>query len=169
MTRTRWLVLGVLAIVAVTAVVLSQRGPARIAVDTVGATRQDRFVSTVTASGEIVATRYADIGSSVMGKIVSLPVAEGERVRAGQVLARIDAVQAESDVSSAQAQVLALEAGQRGAREQVRAAAADVAAAEARAADADQQFVRKKELFDVGLLPAADFDTTRTAAENARA
>jgi HlyD family secretion protein len=104
-----------------------------------------------------------------MGKIVSLPVAEGERVRAGQVLARIDAVQAESDVSSAQAQVLALEAGRRGAREQVRAAAADVAAAEARAADADQQFVRKKELFDAGLLPAADFDTARTAAANARA
>jgi HlyD family secretion protein len=169
MTRIRWLVLGVLAIVAITAVVLSRRGPARIAVDTVRATRQPRFVSTVTASGEIVATRYADIGSSVMGKIVSLPIAEGQRVRAGEVLARIDAVQAESDVSGAHAQVLALEAGQRGAREQVRAAAADVAAAEARAADADQQFVRKKELFDAGLLPASDFDTARTIVENARA
>jgi multidrug efflux pump subunit AcrA (membrane-fusion protein) len=110
MTRTRWLLLGVLAMVAVTAVVLSRRGPAGITVDTVRATRQSRFVSTVTASGEIVATRYADIGSSVMGKIVSLPVAEGERVRAGQVLARIDAVQAESGLSSAQAQVLALAA-----------------------------------------------------------
>jgi HlyD family secretion protein len=169
MTRTRWLALGVLAIVAVAAAVLSQRGPAHLPVDTVRATRQARFVSTVTASGEIVATRYADIGSSVMGKIVSLPVAEGERVSAGQVLARIDAVPAESDVSSAQAQVLALEAVQLGARKQVQAAAADVAAAEARAADADQQYGRKKELFDAGLLPAADFDTARTAAENARA
>jgi HlyD family secretion protein len=164
-----WLVLGVLAIVAVTAVVLSQRGPARLAVDTVKATRQPRFVSTVTASGEIVATRYADIGSSVMGKIVSLPVAEGERVRAGQVLARVDAVQAESDVAGAQAQVLALEAGERGAREQVRVAAADVAAAEARAADAGQQFVRKKELFDAGLVSAVEFETARTTVEHARA
>jgi HlyD family secretion protein len=169
MTRTRWLVLGVLAIVAVTAVVLSQRGPARIAVDTVGATRQARFVSTVTASGEIVATRYADIGSSVMGKIVSLPVAEGERVSAGQVLARIDAVQAESDVSSAQAQMLALAATLQGAREQVQAAKADVVAAEARAADAEQQFVRKKELFRAGLLAAAEFEAARAAAGNARA
>jgi HlyD family secretion protein len=169
MTGTRRLVLGVLAMVAVTSVVLSRRGPAGIAVDTVGATRQVRFISTVTASGEIVATRYADIGSSVMGKVVSLPVTEGERVRAGQVLARIDAVQAESDVSSARAQVLALEADQRGAREQVRAAAADVAAAEARAADADQQLVRKKELLNAGLLPTAEFDTARAAAENARA
>jgi HlyD family secretion protein len=169
MTRTCGLVRGALAIVAVTAVVLSQRGPARIAVDTVTATRQPRFVSTVTASGEIVATRYADIGSSVMGKIVNLPVAEGERVRAGQVLARIDAVQAESEVSSAQAQVLALEAGQRGAREQVRAAAADVAAALARATDADQQFARKKELFDARILSAVEFETARTTADNARA
>lgn len=169
MTRIWWLALAALAVVAVTAVVLGRRGPAPIVVDTVSATPQKRFVSTVTASGEIVATRYADIGSSVMGKIVSLPVAEGERVRAGQVLARIDAVQAESDVSSAQAQSLALEADQRGARAQVQAAAADVAAAEARARDADQQFVRRKELFDAGLLPALEFETARAAAENARA
>jgi HlyD family secretion protein len=169
MTRTRWLVFSVLAMGAVTAVVLIQRGPAGIAVDTVRATRQARFVSTVTASGEIVATRYADIGSSVMGKIVSLPVAEGERVRAGQVLARIDAVQAESDVSSAQAQVLALGATLQAARQQVQAAMADVVAAEARAADADQQFGRKKELFDAGLLAAAEFEAARAAADNARA
>src|SRR5688572_6732873 len=169
MTRIWWLALAALAIVAVTAVVLGRRGPAPIVVDTVSATPQKRFVSTVTASGEIVATRYADIGSSVMGRIVSLPVAEGERVRTGQVLARLDAVQAESDASGAEAQVLALEAGQRGAREQVRAAAADVAAAEARARDADQQFARKKELFEAGLMPGLEFDTARAAAENARA
>jgi HlyD family secretion protein len=169
MTRTRWLALGVLAIVAVAAAVLSQRGPAHVAVDTVRATRQARFVSTVTTSGEIVATRYADIGSSVMGKIVSLPVAEGERVRAGQVLARIDAVQAESNASSAQAQVLALAATLQGAREQVHAAMADAVAAEARTADAEQQFGRKKELFGAWLLAAAEFDAARAAADNARA
>jgi ABC-type lipoprotein release transport system permease subunit len=53
MTRTRWLALGVVAIVAVTAAVLSQRGPARVAVASVKATRQPRFVFTVAASGEI--------------------------------------------------------------------------------------------------------------------
>src|SRR5579871_4551402 len=168
MTRNRWIALSVVAIVALVAV-FGRRGPARVGVDTVSASRQKRFVSTVTASGEIVATRYADIGSSVMGKIVSLPVAEGDRVRAGQVVARIDAVQAQSDVSSAQAQVLALEADQRGAREQVRVAAADVAAAEARAADAEQQLARKKDLYDARLLPVLDFETARATAENARA
>jgi HlyD family secretion protein len=169
MTRPRWLLLCVLATVAVTAVVLSRRGPAGIAVDTVRATRQGRFVSTVTASGEIVATRYADIGSSVMGKIVSLPVAEGQPVRAGQVLARIDAVQAESNASSAQAQVLVLAATLQGAQEQVQAARADAVAAEARAVDAEQQFGRKKDLFGAGLLAAAEFEAARAAADNARA
>src|SRR5512145_657585 len=130
MTRMRWLLLGVLAMVAVTAVVLSRRGPAGITVDTVRATRQSRFMSTVSASGEIVATRYADIGSSAMGKIVSLPVAEGDRVRAGQLLARIDAVQAQSEASSVKAQLGALEAEEAAAAEQIRAAASDVVAAE---------------------------------------
>jgi len=47
--------------------------------------RQTRvFRSYVTASGEIVATRFADIGSSVMGRLVHLSVAEGDRVKTGQ-------------------------------------------------------------------------------------
>src|SRR5512145_1666461 len=146
MTRMRWLLLGVLAMVAVTAVVLSRRGPAGITVDTVRATRQSRFMSTVTASGEIVPTRYADIGSSVMGKIVSLPVAEGDRVKAGQLLAQIDGVQAQSGASGAAAQVRALEAEQRGAAEQIRGAISDLAIAEARARDAEQQLNRKRNL-----------------------
>lgn len=155
--------------VAAGALVMSRRGPGRVDVDTTPVTRQNRFLSTVTASGEIVAVRYADIGSSVMGKIVSLPVAEGQRVRTGQVLARIDAVQAQSDVSGARAQVLALEAEQRAAREEVRSAEAEVAAAEARALDADQQFARKRELHDAELLPVLDFESARAAAAAARA
>ena len=70
----------------------------------------------MTASGEIVATRYADIGSNVMGKIVALPVKEGDRVKAGQVLARIDPVQARAELSAASAGVEALAGGDRGRR-----------------------------------------------------
>ena len=50
--------------------------------------------SQVTASGEIVASRYAEIGANVMGRLVSLSVKEGDTVKAGQVVARIDSVQA---------------------------------------------------------------------------
>ena len=64
---------------------LRRAGRAPLAVDVDVAIHRDVFRSYVTASGEIVATRFADIGSSVMGKIVGLNVAEGDRVRAGQI------------------------------------------------------------------------------------
>lgn len=169
MTRTRWIVAITLVVVAVAWLAVSRRGPAGVAVDVEAVTRQPRFVSTVTASGEIVASRYADIGSSAMGKIMSLPVKEGDRVTAGQVLASIDAVQAESDAAGATSQVQALEAEARAAAEQTRTALAEVTAAEARARDAEQQLVRKRDLSQAGLLPSQEFDTARAAADSARA
>ena len=171
MNRTRWLLLLTVAVVIAGAGVwlVGRRGPSRVDVDVVSVTRRAIFRSTVSASGEIVATRYADIGSSAMGKIVSLPVAEGDRVRAGQLLARIDAVQAQSEASSVKAQLGALEAEEAAAAEQIRAAASDLAAAEARARDAEQQFARTRELRDQGLVPASEFDTARAAADAASA
>ena len=170
MNRNRWIVVGLTVVIIAGAVfVFARRGPSRVTVDVGAVTRQARFRSTVTASGEIVATRYADIGSSVMGKIVSLPVAEGDRVKAGQMLARIDPVQAQSDATSATAQIRALEAEERGAAEQIRGATSDLAAAEARARDAEQQLVRKRELNQQGLLPASEFESARAASEEMRA
>jgi HlyD family secretion protein len=167
--RRRWSLFALACIAAIAAVVFARRGPARVAVDTAPIVRQARFVSTVSASGEIAATRYADIGSAVMGKIVSLPVQEGQRVRAGQILARIDAVQAQSDVSGARAQVAALEADVRAAKEQARAAAGELAAAGARAADVEQQLERKRGLFREGVLAAVEFESAKAAADTARA
>ena len=169
MTRNRWLVVMAVVVLGGATLFVARRGPARVTVDVGAVTRQARFRSTVTASGEIVATRYADIGSSVMGKIVSLPVAEGDRVKAGQMLARIDPVQAQSGASGAAAQVRALEAEERGAAEQIRGAVSDLAVAEARARDAEQQLSRKRDLFQQALIPASDFESARATAEAAHA
>jgi RND family efflux transporter MFP subunit len=113
------------------------------------------FRSTVTASGEIVAERYADVGSSVMGRLVSLPVKEGDRVRKGQVVARIDSVPASSDRDAAAALVRAVDA--------------DQAAVRARAEDAARALARGRELRGQGLLPEADFDALQAAADAASA
>ena len=126
-----------------------------VEVEAVRAQRRPVFRSTVTASGEIVAERYADVGSSVMGKLVSLPVREGERVRKGQVVARIDSVPASSERDAASALV--------------RAAEADQAAALARAQDAAKALARGRELRGQGLLPQADFDALQAAADAAAA
>jgi HlyD family secretion protein len=157
-----------LAVAALAAYVL-RRGPSGTAVDIGRAQRQAQFRSTVTASGEIVASQYADIGSSAMGKITALPVSEGERVKAGQVLAEIDRVQAASDVTGASEQAKALEAEQRAAQEQLRAADADAAAAEARAADAAQVLKRRRELAADQLVPASELDSAVAAADAAKA
>ena len=170
MTRRVVLLGGVLILIAgVVATVRAIRRPASVTVETGSAARRATFRSTVTASGEIVPTRYADIGSSVMGKIVKLPVAEGDRVKAAQILAYIDAVQARSDVSGAVAQTRALQAEAQAAAEQVSAAAADLAAAEARARDAEQQLKRKRELAAQQLIPASELDSSRAGAETAGA
>ncbi len=131
-------------------------------------TRVATFRSTVTASGEIVATRYADIGSNVMGRLVAVLVKEGDRVRAGQVLARIDPVQARADLGGAAAAVAALGAEAEGAVNQIRAAEADVASAEARYAEAETALKRARDLHDQALSPRADLDKAQAAFDAAR-
>jgi HlyD family secretion protein len=132
-----------------------RRGGAALAVDVETPKRRDTFQSFVTASGEIVAQRYADIGSSVMGRVVSLPVAEGAAVTQGQLLARIDPVPAESDVKAAEALLQAL--------------SGDLQAAKARALDARQALERSRELHAQGLVPASQNDAAIAAADAADA
>jgi HlyD family secretion protein len=147
-------------LLAVTWIALSVTAPgcrrgAVVEVEMARVERRPVFRSTVTASGEIVAERYADVGSSVMGKLVSLAVKEGDRVRRGQVVARIDPVPAASDRDAATALVRAMEA--------------DQAAARARAEDAARALARGRELRSQGLLPQADFDGLQAAADAASA
>lgn len=166
MSSTRkWI--GAAALVAIVGVVAvsRSRGPRAEAVDTAPVARQTAFRSYVTASGEIVATNFADVGSSVMGRIVELPVREGQQVRAGDVLVRIDPVQARSEVVAAQAQTGALEADERAARQQVVAARSELAAAQARGEEARLAFSRAQELQAQGLAPAAERDAARASAD----
>lgn len=170
MKRPALLLLVVGPLVAIAAgVAVTRRGASQTKVEVAAVTRQAEFRSTVTASGEIVASQYADIGSSVMGKIVALPVNEGDRVTAGQVLAQIDRVQAQSEAASASEQTRALEADERAAREQVRAAEAEIAAAEARATEAEQLLRRRRELAAEQLVAASDLDAAIAASQAAAA
>ncbi|MEO8358481.1 MAG: efflux RND transporter periplasmic adaptor subunit [Vicinamibacteria bacterium] len=131
------------------------RRPKDTPVDTTLVARRESFRSFVTASGEIVAKRYADIGASVMGRVISLNVKEGDRVREGQGLARLDPVRAESEVDAARAAVKAL--------------GDDLKVAEARLTEATLTAERNRTLVEQGLLPKAEGDTARAALDAARA
>ncbi len=146
-----------------------QRGPDAREVDVAVVSRTASLQSFVTASGEIVATRYADIGSSAMGRLVGLSVREGDHVTAGQVLARIDRVQAASSAAAASAGLGALEADARGLADQARAAQAELDAAGARAAESQKVLARAKDLRTAGLIPQADLDTAVANADSATA
>ncbi len=68
------------------------------------------LVATVTASGQIEPTRKVDISADITGRIINLPVEEGNWVEAGQLLVRIDPSQYEAGVARAQAGLASAEA-----------------------------------------------------------
>jgi HlyD family secretion protein len=166
--RTTVGIVGLLVVLVAAALVL-KRGGGGVEVDAAPVARKATFRSFVTASGQIVAQRYADIGSSVMGKLMDLRVKEGDRVSAGQVLARIDAVQAAAGASAAASRVKGAEADARAAAEQLAAARADLEAARAREAEAQQTLTRSQDLRRDGLVPTADLDRAKANADAAAA
>lgn len=161
--------IGVLVVIAAGTLFARRSGNAGIVVDTAPVARVEALQSFVTASGEIVATRYADIGSAVMGRLVELMVKEGDAVKAGQVLARIDPVQASSSAAAAAASVGALEADARAAATQVKAAQAALDEARSREKEAAAAWARAQELQRAGLLPQSDFDKASMAGTSAAA
>lgn len=168
--RRRWiLVIAIgLSLLVVMGVFRGKQGRG-VQVDLGKIERRDVFRSTVTASGEIVAQRFADIGSDMMGRIVSLPVVEGQAVRAGQLLAQIDPVSAKSDADAATAQMRAVEADARAAGDQANAAQADLELARVRSREADLQLSRISNLRQQGLVPQSELDQAQAAADTARA
>lgn len=74
------------------------------------------LVSIVTASGKIQPKKKVDVSSDITGRIVSLPVKEGDMVQRGQVMVRIDPTQYEAGVERAQAMLASAQAAATQAR-----------------------------------------------------
>ena len=156
-------------IIVIGTVFVMRRDSGGVEVETQPAARKAVFRSSVTASGQIVAQRYADIGSSVMGRLVELRVKEGDAVKAGQIVARIDAVQAAASASAANARVKGSEADMRATADVLQSAQADLDAARARAQEAQLRLRRTRDLLRDGLVPVAELDAATAASETAGA
>ena len=108
-------------------------------------------------SGQVEATEV-QVAPEVGGRIVDIPIAEGNRAKKGDVMARLDtrdvdlALQrAQADRAAADAQLRLLQAGSRPedirqAEAQAMAAASDVTAAQADLASAEKDFQRYEQL-----------------------
>jgi HlyD family secretion protein len=104
MSRKKWIIGGVvgLAVVAVGATVLGGRGDAGVEVRLEPVQARD-LVSTVTASGKIKPQTQVDISSDITGRIIDLRVKEGDWVKSGDLLIRIDPSTFEASVARGEA------------------------------------------------------------------
>jgi len=128
---------------------------------------------TIAASGTVEATE-AQLGFQVPGRIESISVREGDRVTAGQELARLDVTellarraQAEAQVGASNAVLAELESGSR--TEEVAQARAAAAAATDRHNDARRDLERTRQLFEGGAVSQEMLDKAQTAFEVTRA
>ena len=110
--------------------------------------------SILDASGYVVPYRQATVASQIAGRVISLPVQEGDQVLAGQELARLD----DRDQQAARLQAMA----------GIVQAQALLAQANAAFSDAIPIFRRSSEEFSRGLISADAFDTARTEYDTAR-
>ena len=102
----------------------------------------------VTASGNIQPEVEVRISPDVSGEIVELPIAEGDQVRRGQLLARIKPDFYQAQVDQASASVLQSKASEAQRR-------ADLL-------NAELELNRQKALFESGAISQAAFQTAET-------
>src|SRR5260370_6785436 len=137
-----------------------------VTVQTSNAQPQD-LTSQVTASGEIKPRDYSNVLGEGIGKITQIVVKEGDQVRKGDVLLRLENIQPGADV---QAQIAALDssvAGVTSADANYKAAHADLAQRKADLERAKLDWERGQGLFKDGLIPKSDYDTRKAAYDSA--
>ena len=151
--------------------VLSKRGV--VAVQTGKVVRQD-LTSVVTASGEIKPKNYINIGANALGILTEILVKEGDHVRKGQLVARIENVQPEAQVASQKAQVSSAEADSNAAEaalktsdEALRTQQAVIDHYKADLEHAKLDYDRAQELYKGQLLAKQDFDAKKATYDAA--
>lgn len=120
------------------------------------------ITETVTASGKIYPETEVKISPEVSGEIIELTVEEGDSVRKGQLLVRINPAIYSSMVSQAEATVQQSRAQVANAREMV-------AQAKANYDQALATYNRNKKLFDDKVISAMEFEQSESAYRSAKA
>src|SRR5215471_11450888 len=133
-----------------------------VTVQTGKAMRQD-LSTIVSASCEIKPKTYVNIGANAFGKITHLYVKEGDHVKEGQMLATLENVQPEADVSANDAALKVSETDYVAAEAAVNTATADQKQAEAEYERAKLDYDRSEALYQAQLIAKSDYDTKKAA------
>ena len=100
--RKKFLIAAVVVVVVGTIIKSQGGGDGSVSVR-IDAVEHRDLVASVTANGKIEPERAVDIASDITGRIVYLPVDEGDMVQRGQLLLRIDQTQFQAQVARARA------------------------------------------------------------------
>lgn len=153
----------------------SRSKPKGVAVTTEEVTKRT-IREQVSASGKVFPETEVKISSDISGEIVELFVEEGDTVKSGQLLGRIDAdtyqaqvQRSQASVSNARAQVANSEAGITRAEAILKQSEAQRDQIVAQAVNTRIIHARNKELFDEGIISAADFDNSLSTLDGIEA
>jgi len=153
--RRRWIWLGVVAVLAAAGGGWFALQPRVASVQTtpvVTSYPSQQFV-VLNATGYVVAQRKAAIASKATGRLEWLGVAEGSRVKSGDVIARLDNRDVVAQAASAGASVTAARAAQ--------------AQSEAEERDAQAQHKRNVDLVAKGFVSQSALDTSKARVDRA--
>lgn len=113
------------------------------------------LTETVTATGKVQPEVEVKISSEVSGEIIELPVKEGQAVKKGDLLVRVNPDLYQSGVSRSQASLSTSRAG--------------LSQAEAQLKEAKANYDRNRTLFDKGVISKSEWDRVVSAYEVAKA
>ncbi|HKZ52813.1 MAG TPA: efflux RND transporter periplasmic adaptor subunit [Candidatus Acidoferrales bacterium] len=171
MKRSRKIALVVVAALAVVAAVsiIVQRQRAGVVAVQIGTVTHQDLTAVVTASGEVRPRQYVNINAQSFGKIVEINVQEGDRVKRGQVLLRLEAIQPGADVDAQRALGKASEAAVEGAEASLRTAQAELRRSRADFERAALNWERAQGLFVDQLIAQQEYDARKADYESAKA
>lgn len=128
------------------------------------------FVQTVVASGHVEAPHRLDIGVQITGTVLHVPVAEGQAVKAGDLLVELEAAELMATGRQADVAVEQAQARLRQVQEvQGPVAAQTLRQAQSSLANARRALARSQDLFGQGFIGQAALDDARKTAELADA
>lgn len=153
----KWLISAICLILLVSVIagfVLKKRSIA-VEVATVSQVYPTTGFTLLNASGYVVAHRKAAVAAKSTGRLEWLGVEEGSRVKAGEVIARLENLDLMAVLDQAKASV--------------QTAASQVEQARAEQTDATQSFKRQKELLEQGIVSRSDYDAAEARYRRASA
>jgi multidrug efflux pump subunit AcrA (membrane-fusion protein) len=158
--RWPWVLLAVL--LAAGAAVLLAPKTTEVQASTVSTAWPSARYAQLNASGYVVAQRRASVASKATGRVVELRVREGSALKAGDLIARLDASDVQAAIAAAEAGVAQARAGQAQADAQLRQAQVELG-------NADAELQRIRGLEQQGFVSPQAVDAARRRADSARA